>query len=1100
MSLISQSLLFLLTLVVFANADTIHLLYMPIAIHSDESGNTEYSDHAHGNLAAVQLAVQTINADPALLAGHTLSLSVLDTQIDNADDAEFFQKPQKGIKLLDDQMRAMPKFHLLLGPNNELDAEIIPWVATSYNLLQISHFVLSRERSSRVFYPDFFRLSPPATTLVNPFIDLLDNQYEITHISFVAEKASKGCVQFSDEVYSYLLKQSKVIHKNLQIESTSNFREIAKELQTNNEVSNGQVKLISLSFDSAIAGALICSGAQEGIRGDGGWVWVISQFGLNRREDWLDVNFINSNYGTNCQEQDLKDGLKFSLFIAADYTESDIMSDQSGAIHGFSTADELKTALTNEISSSFSSPSTQTLHSYKWLAFDSVFAAAQALQSLSDSSENFTAVQTDGDEFRFAFFGRLKSALEAVEFVGVNGPISFDNNTGERRLVFRVKQFSDEAVSGSLAIENLPTIFLKDFTQNTFSQPDGTTAAVFANGKSVPDSFSPDMTLVILGAVVGGLIIFLLLVCAIFLLVYKLWYVPYSEIASLNWKIHSEEVVRKKINMNASMSASLNSMQEKTVRRPYETVQYNGKDSVLYTTVKPLPDLGNRLHALEFKAMKKLHHENVIGVYGVIIDSGPVQGIVGEYAGKGTLADIVINGRIKYDPAFRYSILKDIASGMQYIHEHPDIGFHGSLRSACVMLDTAYVPKVCDFGIRSFRKDFLKSAQQEDLLWTAPEVLVGMKYSDDPEVRKMHDVYSFAIVMSEVLVFKYAYNVELANIEATEIIDTVRKGTEPPMRPRIDVSSLPTSMYTLLKTCWAQKPDERISFEKIVLNVGLIVREENINISNLMETLLVQMDKYALNLEDVVAQKTLDFLEQKKNAEKLLYSILPESVAHTLKNGGVVEPQTYESTTIYFSDVVSFTALSAASTPIQVVNLLNDLYTCFDAVIEKYDAYKVETIGDAYMVISGLPHPNGIEHARIMTKLSLDLLYETGFFKIRHMPNKQMKLRIGNHTGSAVSGVVGMVMPRYTVFGDSVVIASTMESSGSPMQVQISAVTKDHLEQIDPKQFELVSNGTKKVAKDQEIATFFVEKDNDPENKAQPCCWPFTREDILARP
>lgn len=126
----------------------------------------------------------------------------------------------------------------------------------------------------------------------------------------------------------------------------------------------------------------------------------------------------------------------------------------------------------------------------------------------------------------------------------------------------------------------------------------------------------------------------------------------------------------------------------------------------------------------------------------------------------------------------------------------------------------------------------------------------------------------------------------------------------------------------------------------------------------------------------------------------------------------------------------------------QVVDLLNDLYSCFDAIIENFDVYKVETIGDAYMVASGLPIRNGRDHAREITRMALKLRNTLLTFKIRHKPERKLKIRIGIHSGPCVAGVVGLKMPRYCLFGDTVNMASRMETTGEPLRVHISKETK----------------------------------------------------------
>ena len=120
----------------------------------------------------------------------------------------------------------------------------------------------------------------------------------------------------------------------------------------------------------------------------------------------------------------------------------------------------------------------------------------------------------------------------------------------------------------------------------------------------------------------------------------------------------------------------------------------------------------------------------------------------------------------------------------------------------------------------------------------------------------------------------------------------------------------------------------------------------------------------------------------------------------------------------------------AASSPFEVVDLLNDLYTLFDGIIDSYDVYKVETIGDAYMVSSGVPQKIGDRHAPELAMLAMDILSATSTFIIRHMPQVPLKIRIGLHSGPAVAGVVGLAMPRYCLFGDTINTASRMESTG----------------------------------------------------------------------
>ncbi|PRD25350.1 UNVERIFIED_CONTAM: Npr2 [Trichonephila clavipes] len=202
-----------------------------------------------------------------------------------------------------------------------------------------------------------------------------------------------------------------------------------------------------------------------------------------------------------------------------------------------------------------------------------------------------------------------------------------------------------------------------------------------------------------------------------------------------------------------------------------------------------------------------------------------------------------------------------------------------------------------------------------------------------------------------------------------------------------------------MRACWAEEPEDRPDVSQIKAEMRILNRGQNGEV-NIMDNLLMRMEQYAHNLESLVEQRTAAFMEEKKKSEELLYQVLPRSVAEQLKRGKAVEPEYFDNVTVFFSDVVGFTQMCSMSTPIEVVDFLNDLYTCFDAIINDFDVYKVETIGDAYMVVSGLPDRNGMRHAKEIARMSLALLKAVISFKIRHRQDDTVKLRIGIHSGN----------------------------------------------------------------------------------------------------
>ncbi|XP_016941251.4 uncharacterized protein [Drosophila suzukii] len=234
-------------------------------------------------------------------------------------------------------------------------------------------------------------------------------------------------------------------------------------------------------------------------------------------------------------------------------------------------------------------------------------------------------------------------------------------------------------------------------------------------------------------------------------------------------------------------------------------------------------------------------------------------------------------------------------------------------------------------------------------------------------------------------------------------------------------------------------------------------RKEAIGIAILVVVLLVSpviivlvknaaatIQHYALNL----SQKAKELKREKRKSDSLLFQMLPPSVAMQLKQTQQVPAELYEAVTIYFSDIVGFTEIAADCTPLEVVTFLNSIYRVFDERIECYDVYKVETIGDSYMVASGLPVKNGNKHITEIATMALDLLDASSLFRIPRAGDEFVQIRCGVHTGPVVAGIVGTKMPRYCLFGDTVNTASRMESTGEAQKIHITEEMHNSLQQV----------------------------------------------------
>uniref|UniRef100_UPI00358E5B26 guanylyl cyclase C-like isoform X2 n=1 Tax=Myxine glutinosa TaxID=7769 RepID=UPI00358E5B26 len=575
------------------------------------------------------------------------------------------------------------------------------------------------------------------------------------------------------------------------------------------------------------------------------------------------------------------------------------------------------------------------------------------------------------------------------------------------------------------------------------------------------------------------------------------WVISWDDLQDLDGeKSQDERLEREKVQRTFERRSSYDSNYSKAAHRRLSKI-YNNK-SVALERIFVTDKVFSRQQKLELINLLELHFNNLAKVYGTTQDR-ETEAIyfVQEFCSRGSLQDVLAD-KVTYpentllDWEFKVSIMQDIAKGMLYLHTSK-IKVHGHLKSTNCIVNRRMMVKITDFGLpflreptdtkrkrsRSIRSDdeeeivstkgkisshfrrrysrgahaSIESDAENELvdksqLWVAPELL--RKYG----VTQKGDVYSFGIILQEIIYRRNVFFIDGETYTEKEIVWFLRERNRKHLRPtlnRVDFESTGGhEIFHMIGDCWDEEPQKRPDFR----HIDAILQKVSIHIhrgktQSYMDNLLRRLNQYSNRMEHLVETRTQMYLKARDRADSLSARLLPPAVVQSLKLNGKVDPELFDDVTIYLSDIVGFTTICKHSEPMEVVSLLNELYQQFDRIADKYDVYKVETIGDAYMVVSGLPKRNGQQHAAEVANTALDILAFVGNFHIPHLPGVPLWLRVGIHTGCCAAGVVGNKMPRYCLFGDSVSIASRMESRGSPCRIHISQATVDALRTLN---------------------------------------------------
>ncbi|CAD5211700.1 unnamed protein product [Bursaphelenchus okinawaensis] len=230
----------------------------------------------------------------------------------------------------------------------------------------------------------------------------------------------------------------------------------------------------------------------------------------------------------------------------------------------------------------------------------------------------------------------------------------------------------------------------------------------------------------------------------------------------------------------------------------------------------------------------------------------------------------------------------------------------------------------------------------------------------------------------------------------------------------------------------------------------------------------IQLEANNERLEEMASEIELE----KKRNETLLKEVLPVSVAEQLLQGASVDAREYPLATVMFVDCPRFQTIVPLCQPRQLVSLLNDLFTKFDRLVSMHNVYKVETVGDSYMTCGGLPDENTV-HCEQICHLALGMLWEAQE-TTDPVENQPLSVRCGVHSGAVVAGVIGVKMPRYCLFGDTVNTAARMESHSLVGRIHCSSAAKKSAEEFG--RFEFHSRGTIPIKGKGRMETYFLAK------------------------
>ncbi|CAI2351947.1 unnamed protein product [Caenorhabditis sp. 36 PRJEB53466] len=490
----------------------------------------------------------------------------------------------------------------------------------------------------------------------------------------------------------------------------------------------------------------------------------------------------------------------------------------------------------------------------------------------------------------------------------------------------------------------------------------------------------------------------------------------------------------------------------------------------------------------ELNQLKYMSHTNINAFTGICFNQGSELLVMWQFTTRYSLEDLIFVKEQKFGRNFQSTFIKHIIHGVHYIH-NSSMKVHGALYLSNCVVDSYWVVKITDFGIKNILKErmshkelapscpFDTDALHYKYLQQAPEHLASiLERNEDPTGSVEGDIYQVAMLIYQILFYMRPFAERQE--DTRDLAKLIADPSTPPIHPKVpEGTSFTMRLLSIIQQCWLHKPAARPTLIKITDAAN---REFGQDVKGtLIDQMIEMIDEYSANLEQIVAERTRELEQEMAKTENLLYQLLPKSIADSIRCGRSVVPEQHGSVSLLVVDVCQFTKFCEAFIPVHILETLQELYSSFDYIVQKNKAFKVENVGDAYLICSGIPEMSGLRHLREVCKISLKLQTFMKTFTVRHRPSHVLTIKMGITSGAVAAGILGSIAPRFCIFGDTVNMACRMASTGAPGKIQISELTANTLLEKFPA-FILEERGMIDVKGKGSCLTFWLtgEKDN----------------------